>query len=41
MKLELDIPQLPVIMAITETKLMALALLALAVTVLVLVWRKK
>lgn len=41
MKIELDIPQLPVIVAITESKLMAFSLLALTVAVLVLVWRKK
>jgi hypothetical protein len=41
MKIELAIPQPPVIVAITESKLMAFSLLALAVTVFVLVWRKK
>lgn len=41
MKIELAIPQLPIIMAITESKLMAFSLLALAVAILVLVWRKK
>lgn len=41
MKIELAIPQLPVIMSITESKMMAFSLLALAVAVLVLVWRSK
>jgi hypothetical protein len=41
MKIDVSFPQLPDIPAITESKLMTLAVLIMAVTVCVLAWRKK
>jgi hypothetical protein len=41
MRFEVIVPQLPAMLSIPETKLMALTVLMMAVTVCVLVWRKK
>jgi hypothetical protein len=41
MKFELSIPQLPEMLSITETKLMAFTVLILAATIFVLAWRNK